>query len=102
MSASKSKLVLDVNNQNFQTLVVESSKNIPILVDFWAPWCGPCRDLTPVLEKLVVEFDGTLVLAKVNIDENQETSFTVSDPQYSSSLSFSRRPVDRPVFRKPV
>ena len=72
MSASKSKLVLDVNNQNFQTLVVEASKNVPILVDFWAPWCGPCRDLTPVLEKLVVEFDGALVLAKVNIDENQE------------------------------
>jgi len=72
MSTSKSKLVLDVNNQNFQTLVVEESKNVPVLVDFWAPWCGPCRELTPVLEKLVAEYDGAVILAKVNIDESQE------------------------------
>ena len=72
MSTSKSSLVLDVNDQNFQTLVVEKSKTVPILVDFWAPWCGPCRELTPVLEKLVVEYNGAVILAKVNIDESQD------------------------------
>jgi putative thioredoxin len=63
--------VIDINQDQFVEEVIEKSKTTPVLVDFWAPWCGPCKQLTPVLENLVNKKNGKVILAKINVDENQ-------------------------------
>ena len=64
--------ITDVTNETFDALVIEQSKRVPVLVDYWADWCGPCQMQMPVLKKLVDDYDGKFVLAKINTDEQRE------------------------------
>ena len=63
--------VVDIDESNAQTLLIEESLNRPVVVDFWADWCCPCKQLMPILEKLAAEYQGAFLLAKVNADEQQ-------------------------------
>ena len=65
---------IDVTDISFQADVIDRSAATPVVVDLWAPWCGPCRTLGPILQKVVDETDGKVVLAKVNVDENPQVS----------------------------
>ena len=65
-------VIADVNESEFMTAVVEASNTIPVIVDFWAPWCGPCKTLGPQLEEAVNAANGAVKMAKVNVDENTQ------------------------------
>lgn len=67
-------MVINVTDQDFKEKVIEKSKEIPVVVDFWATWCQPCLILSPVLEKIAEEYKGKFILIKVNVDEARATS----------------------------
>ena len=69
-----SQFAFDVSLEEFETKVIAPSQNVPVVVDFWAPWCEPCKILKPLLEKLAEEYAGRFLLAMVNADENPEIS----------------------------
>ena len=65
-------IIKDSDTNNFSMDVIDQSTKIPVVVDFWAPWCGPCKQLSPTLDKLAREYGGKIQLVKINVDENQE------------------------------
>ena len=65
---------IDVTDATFQSDVLNRSDEVPVVVDLWAPWCGPCKTLGPIIEKVIDETDGKVVLVKINVDENPQAS----------------------------
>jgi putative thioredoxin len=93
---SDSPHIIDVTQSNFTEVVLEGSQERPVLVDFWADWCQPCQMLTPVLEKLVQEYEGRVLLAKINSDEQQELAAQFGIRSLPTVLIFRhRKPVDQ-------
>ena len=87
--------VIDINQDQFIENVVEKSKTVPVIVDFWAPWCGPCKQLTPILENIVSKKNGKIILAKINVDENQGISSQLNIQSIPTVYGFvDGKPID--------
>ena len=88
-------LVKDSDTEHFVADVIEASKEVPVIVDFWAPWCGPCKELGPQIERAVTAKSGKVKLVKINVDENQEIAAQFQIKSIPAVYAFNEgRPVD--------
>jgi putative thioredoxin len=95
MTTAADSAVIDTTTQGFVKDVIEESKRQPVLVDFWAPWCGPCKQLTPILEKAVKSAKGKVKLAKMNIDEHPAIPGQMGIQSIPAVIAFANgQPVD--------
>ena len=95
MNSVEPSPIKNVTDDQFMVDVIEKSKELPVLVDFWAPWCGPCKSLTPILESVSAKKQGSIVLVKVNIDENKMIASQLRVQSIPAVFAFSDgQPVD--------
>ena len=95
VGSSGGDLIKVSDTASFMTDVIEASAHVPVIVDFWAPWCGPCKQLGPLMEKLVREAGGTVKMVKVNVDENQELAAQMQVKSIPAVYAFKDgKPVD--------
>ena len=87
--------IIEINENDFNEKVIEASKSTLLLVDFWAPWCGPCKQLTPLLEKVIQKTDNKVILAKINIDDNQQIAAQLRIQSIPAVFAFKNgQPID--------
>ena len=93
--ANENPVIIEVITENFMAEVIERSKETPVIVDFWAPWCEPCKQLTPIIEKIIKEKNGNVILAKMNIDESPEVAQQLKIQSIPAVMAFNDgQPVD--------
>ena len=93
-------MAIEITDSSFKSEVIESE--IPVLVDFWAPWCGPCKTVAPVLDELANEYEGKVKIVKLNVDENQSTATEFGIKSIPTLIIFkSGKAVDQTMGAQP-
>jgi putative thioredoxin len=101
-AAGSAETVKDATTASFKSDVLDASKSVPVVVDFWAPWCGPCKQLTPLIEKVIRGYGGKVRLVKVNVDENQAVAAQLRVQSLPTILAFrDGQPIDGFVGAQP-
>ena len=85
--------IIDVDESNFNEKIIEASESKLLIVDFWAPWCGPCKQLTPILEKVIKQSANKVILAKINIDENQQIASQLRIQSIPTVFAFKNKQI---------